>query len=107
MILSGSAVQRNGSGSWLASAMKRLMAGLEVDDGAEPRFSRRLVSLAKKPSMALSQEHEVGVKWKVQRRASSRPRASQKSKCQRAWRRLAPPSRRGNPERESVVRPNP
>ena len=32
-----------------------------------PRFSRRLVSLAKKPSTALSQEHEVGVKWKVKR----------------------------------------
>ena len=32
-----------------------------------PRFRRRLVSLAKKPSTALSQEHEVGVKWKVQR----------------------------------------
>ena len=32
-----------------------------------PRLSRRLVSLAKKPSTALSQEAEVGVKWKVQR----------------------------------------
>ena len=32
-----------------------------------PRFSRRLVSLAKKPSTALSHEDEVGVKWKVQR----------------------------------------
>src|SRR3954462_6346044 len=32
-----------------------------------PRFSRRLVSVAKKVSTALSQEHEVGVKWKVKR----------------------------------------
>ena len=32
-----------------------------------PRLRRRLVSLAKKPSTALSQEAEVGVKWKVQR----------------------------------------
>ena len=32
-----------------------------------PRLKRRLVSLAKKPSTALSQEAEVGVKWKVKR----------------------------------------
>src|SRR3954452_1001516 len=32
-----------------------------------PRFKRRLVSVAKKVSTALSQEHEVGVKWKVKR----------------------------------------
>src|SRR3954465_3791832 len=32
-----------------------------------PRFSRRLVSVAKKVSTALSQEHEVGVKWKTKR----------------------------------------
>ena len=32
-----------------------------------PRFRRRLASLAKKPSTALSQEQEVGVKWKVKR----------------------------------------
>ena len=32
-----------------------------------PRFNRRFVSLAKKPSTALSQDAEVGVKWKVQR----------------------------------------
>ena len=39
-----------------------------------PRLSRRRESLAKKPSTALSQELEVGVKWKVQRgwRASRR-----------------------------------
>jgi orotate phosphoribosyltransferase len=32
-----------------------------------PRFNRRFVSLAKKPSTALSQDADVGVKWKVQR----------------------------------------
>ena len=36
-----------------------------------PRLSRRLVSLAKKPSTAFSQEAEVGVKWKVQRSCRS------------------------------------
>jgi hypothetical protein len=28
-----------------------------------PRFNRRFVSLAKKPSTALSQDADVGVKW--------------------------------------------
>ena len=32
-----------------------------------PRLSWRFVRLAKNPSTALSQEHEVGVKWKVKR----------------------------------------
>ena len=32
-----------------------------------PRLSRLLVRVAKKFSTALSQEQEVGVKWKVQR----------------------------------------
>ena len=32
-----------------------------------PRCSRLRVSLVKNPSTALSQEAEVGVKWKVQR----------------------------------------
>ncbi len=37
--------------------------GLEIDDRMEtPRFRRCFVSLAKKPSTALSQEAEVGVK---------------------------------------------
>jgi hypothetical protein len=35
-------------------------------DMKTPRFNRRFVSLAK-PSTALSQDAEVGVKWKVQR----------------------------------------
>jgi hypothetical protein len=33
-----------------------------------PRLRRRFVSLAKKPSTALSQDAEVGVKWKVRRK---------------------------------------
>ena len=46
--------------------------GLEVDDeGKTPRFKRRLDSLAKKPSTALSQQHEVGVKWKTKRSCRS------------------------------------
>ena len=42
---------------------------LQADQGGGkvPRFRRRRVSLAKKPSTAFSQKHEVGVKWKVQR----------------------------------------
>ena len=36
-------------------------------DWNTPRLSRRLVSLAKNPSTALSQDAEVGVKWNVQR----------------------------------------
>ena len=32
-----------------------------------PRFRRRFESFAKKPSTALSQEQEVGTKWKVKR----------------------------------------
>jgi hypothetical protein len=32
-----------------------------------PRFNRRRLSFAKNPSTALSQEHEVGVKWKTKR----------------------------------------
>jgi hypothetical protein len=34
-------------------------------DTKTPRFNRRFVSLAKKPSTALSHDAEVGVKWKV------------------------------------------
>ena len=67
-MVSGFLVQRNGFGVALASATKRLMAAWsETREWKTPRFRRRLVSLAKKPSTALSQEAEVGVKWKVQR----------------------------------------
>jgi hypothetical protein len=41
---------------------------LEVNDGLEdPALEPLTVSLAKNPSTALSQDAEVGVKWKVQR----------------------------------------
>jgi hypothetical protein len=41
---------------------------LQVDDGLEDAALETLaVSLAKKPSTALSHDAEVGVKWKVQR----------------------------------------
>jgi hypothetical protein len=39
--------------------------------GEHVRLRRLLVRLAKKPSTALSQEAEAGVKWKVQRRCRS------------------------------------
>ena len=66
MILSGSAVHVKGFGSALVSARKRLMAAWRsTTERKTPRFKRRLDSLAKKPSTALSQEHEVGVKWKT------------------------------------------
>ena len=46
-----------------------MAAGRSTTDRKTPRFKRRLVSVAKKVSTALSQEHEVGVKWKVPRSA--------------------------------------
>src|SRR4051812_20812576 len=68
MILSGSAVQEKGFGLSLVSATKRLMAAWSSTTHRKtPRFSRCLASLAKKPSTALSHEHEVGVKWKAKR----------------------------------------
>ena len=72
MILSGSAVHVKGFGSALVSARKRLMAARRsTTERKTPRFKRRLDSLAKKPSTALSQEHEVGVKWKTKRSCRS------------------------------------
>jgi hypothetical protein len=48
--------------------------GFEIGDGSEtPRFSRRFVSVAKNPSTALSQDAEVGVKWKVCKSRSNNP----------------------------------
>ena len=38
-----------------------------------PRLRRRLVRTAKKPSTALSQLAEVGVKWNIQRRMTAQP----------------------------------
>ena len=44
-----------------------MAAWRSTTDRKTPRFKRRLDSLAKKPSTALSQEAEVGVKWKTKR----------------------------------------
>ena len=67
----GELVGWNDEGFWvcvIVFADKAVDGGLKVDDGLEePYLSLRRVSLAKKPSTALSHEHEVGVKWKVQR----------------------------------------
>src|SRR5437016_7984785 len=63
MIFSGSAVQTKGFGSSLVSRRKRLIAAWRSTmERNTPRLRRRLVSLAKKPSTALSHEAEVGVK---------------------------------------------
>ena len=68
MILSGLAVHVKGFGSALVSATKRLMAAWRsTTEWKTPRFNRRRLSLAKKPSTALSHEHEVGVKWNTKR----------------------------------------
>src|SRR5256885_9393958 len=64
----GRAVHTKGLGSALVSATKWLMASSRsATDRNTPRLRRRFVSLAKKPSTALSHDAEVGVKWKVQR----------------------------------------
>src|ERR1035437_8250813 len=68
MILAGSAVQVKGFGLALCSTTKRLIAACKsTTDRKMARFNRRFVSLAKKPSTALSQDADVGVKWNVQR----------------------------------------
>jgi len=68
IILSGSAVHVKAFGSTLCSTTKPLIAACKsMTDRKTPRFNRLFVSLAKMPSTALSQDAEVGVKWKVQR----------------------------------------
>jgi hypothetical protein len=60
MILLGSLVQVKGFGFALVSSRKRWMASLSFRrDRNTPRLRRFFVSLAKKPSMALSQEADV------------------------------------------------
>src|ERR1700704_2798104 len=88
IILSGSAVHVKGLGSALCSTTKRLMAACKsTTDMKTPRFNRRFVSLAKKPSTALSQEAEVGVKGKVQRgKAIGEPSDACGSRSYRRWR---------------------
>ncbi len=87
MIWSGSAVQTNGLGCRLVSATKRLIVAwrstIEVNTR---RLSRRLASLAKKPSTALSHEDEVGVKWNVQRLCRSSQAWTQPDRARRAGR---------------------
>src|SRR2546429_4465110 len=59
----GFAVQTKGLGWSLFSATNRMIAASSsATDRNTPRLRRRLVSLAKKPSTALSQDAEVGVK---------------------------------------------
>ena len=54
-----------GFGIVIGLAQEAVDGGLQIGDALKtPRCSRRRVSLAKKPSTALSQEAEVGVKWK-------------------------------------------
>src|SRR6202042_1176330 len=68
MILSGSATHSKGLDSALWSSRNRLIAAWRsTTDRKTPRLRRRFVRTAKKPSTALSQEAEVGVKWNVQR----------------------------------------
>src|ERR1019366_2589976 len=69
IILPGSAVHVKGFGSALCSTTKRLIAAWKATTDREkpPRFNGCLVRWAKKPSTALSQDAEVGVKWNVQR----------------------------------------
>jgi len=62
MMASGSAVQVKGLGLSLVA----IDGGLGIDDTLEDaELSRCRDSLAKKPSTALSQEAEVGVKWNL------------------------------------------
>src|SRR5260370_32535917 len=64
----GSTVQTKGFGVELVSARKRLIATWRSTRKRKtPRLRRRLVSLAKEPSTALSQDAAVGAKWNVQR----------------------------------------
>ena len=61
-------VQTKGLGVLLCSRMKRAMASFSsVVDAKLPRLRRLRVRMEKKPSTALSQEADVGVKWNTQR----------------------------------------
>src|SRR5229473_6276717 len=72
MILFGSLVQVKGFGFALVWSRKRWMASLSSRrDRNTPRLRRFFVRLAKKLSIALSQEADVGVKWKTNRRCFS------------------------------------
>gem|GEM_PF-6926106 len=61
-------MQREELGFSLVSATKQLPAAWRsTKEWKTLRLSRRLVSLAKKPSTALSHEDDVGVRWKTNR----------------------------------------
>ena len=68
MIFSGSVVHLKGFASLrlCPSMNRRMTASHSVTELKMACFRRRLVSLAKNPSTAFSQEDEVGVKWNVQ-----------------------------------------
>ena len=62
MMRLGSAVHVKGLGLTLVSARKPFDGGLEIDERSEhPRFNRRWLRLAKKPSTALTQEADFGL----------------------------------------------
>jgi hypothetical protein len=68
MMVSGSAVHEKGFDSPLCSFRKRLIADYRSETETKtPCLRMRLASLARKPSMALSLEQDVGVKLKVKR----------------------------------------
>src|SRR5437867_832981 len=57
--------------------MKRKTAAFNsATDRKTPRLSRRRVSLAKKPSTALSQEHEVDQRWPLRCALPVKPEAA-------------------------------
>ena len=66
------AVQTKGLGFLLVAAMWRVIAlSRSSTERKTPRLRLCRVSLEKKPSTALSQEQEVGVKWNVHRGCSA------------------------------------
>jgi len=67
MILSGSAVHLKGLFGVVFDGEAVMAACKSTTDTNTPRFNRRLVSFAKKPSTAFSHEQDAGVKWKVKR----------------------------------------
>ena len=72
VMLAAEAVHLKALGSSLACSIYRSMAATRSStDRNTPRLRVCRVSLEKKPSTAFSQEHEVGVKWNIQRGLSA------------------------------------
>jgi len=68
MMVFADLVHVNGLGSSLCSSMYRLIAACKsTTEWKTPRFNRCLVRVEKEFSTALSQEPDLGVKWKTQR----------------------------------------